>query len=72
MILCDIILIMFILHLVMLFISILEVNKMIKPGNMADVVSREIKWLWQPFIPFSKVTLIQGDTGIGKQAYWWR
>ena len=68
MILCDIILIMLILNSVMIFIfiGILEVNKMIKPGSMADVVSREIKWLWQPFIPFSKVTLIQGDTGIGK------
>lgn len=39
---------------------------MVITGHLRDVVSKEIKWLWRPFIPFSKITMIQGDTGIGK------
>jgi RecA-family ATPase len=35
-------------------------------GQLKDVVNKQIKWLWKPFIPFGKVTMIQGDTGIGK------
>ena len=27
---------------------------------------REVKWLWYPYIPFGKVTLLQGDPGDGK------
>lgn len=33
---------------------------------MKDVKPKEIQWFWRPFIAFGKVTLIQGDTGIGK------
>lgn len=33
---------------------------------LENVVNKEISWLWKPFIPMSKVTLIQGDTGMGK------
>ena len=25
-----------------------------------------MKWLWYPYIPFDKVTLLQGDPGNGK------
>jgi len=28
--------------------------------------SKKVSWLWKPYIAFGKVTLIQGDTGIGK------
>ena len=34
--------------------------------KLKNVTPKEIRWLWKPFIPFGKVTLIQGDTGIGK------
>ena len=27
---------------------------------------KEVKWLWYPYIPFGKVTLLQGDPGDGK------
>ncbi len=27
---------------------------------------KEVKWLWYPYIPFGKVTLLQGDLGDGK------
>ena len=39
---------------------------MICPKSLTEVINKEIEWLWQPYIPFGKITLIQGDTGIGK------
>lgn len=37
--------------------------KMIK---MSEVQSQEIDWLWYPFIPYGKLTIVQGDPGDGK------
>lgn len=34
--------------------------------NMSDVESKEILWLWYPFIPYGKLTIVQGDPGEGK------
>ena len=34
--------------------------------NMADIQAQEIEWLWYPFIPYGKLTIIQGDPGDGK------
>ena len=34
--------------------------------NMRDVEVEPICWLWYPFIPYGKVTIIQGDPGEGK------
>ena len=34
--------------------------------NMGSVEVEEVRWLWYPYIPFGKVTLIQGDPGDGK------
>ena len=34
--------------------------------NMEDVEAEEIQWLWQDFIPYGKVTILQGDPGEGK------
>ena len=33
---------------------------------MNDVKAEEIKWLWYPYIPCGKITLVQGDPGDGK------
>ena len=30
---------------------------------------REVKWLWYPYIPFGKLTIIQGDPGEGKTTF---
>ena len=32
----------------------------------SEVTPKEVKWLWYPYIPFGKVTLLQGDPGDGK------
>lgn len=37
--------------------------KMIK---MSDIQSQKIEWLWYPFIPYGKLTIVQGDPGDGK------
>lgn len=34
--------------------------------NMESVEVEQIEWLFYPFIPFGKVTIIQGDPGEGK------
>ena len=34
--------------------------------NMRDVEVEPICWLWYPFIPYGKVTIIQGDPSEGK------
>ena len=37
-----------------------------KIRRMSDVQLREVAWLWKPYIPFGKITIIQGDPGEGK------
>lgn len=34
--------------------------------NMDEVPVEEVKWLWYPYIPFGKLTIIHGDGGEGK------
>ena len=41
----------------------MEELKIIKAS---DVDCRNIEWLWYPFIPYGKVTILQGDSGDGK------
>lgn len=38
----------------------------LKMINMADVMASQVNWLWYPFIPYGKLTIIQGDPGDGK------
>ena len=33
--------------------------------RMNEVATEAIKWLWYPYIPFGKITVIQGDPGDG-------
>ena len=32
----------------------------------SEIVPKEVRWLWYPYIPLGKVTLLQGDPGDGK------
>ena len=41
-------------------------NIELKLIHMEDVVSKEVKWLWYPYIPYGKITIIEGDPGEGK------
>ena len=38
----------------------------LKMIRMSEVQSQEIEWLWYPFIPYGKLTIIQGNPGEGK------
>lgn len=31
----------------------------------SEITPQEVRWLWYPYIPFGKVTLLQGDPGDG-------
>lgn len=41
-------------------------EKIIPVRKMTEINETVVEWLWYPFIPFGKVTLIQGDPGQGK------
>ena len=38
----------------------------LKCQRSSDVQSQTVDWLWYPFIPYGKLTIIQGDPGDGK------
>lgn len=35
----------------------------------SEIEPKEVKWLWYPYIPFGKITLLQGDPGDGKSKF---
>lgn len=41
-------------------------NEALKLIRMNEVEATEINWLWYPYIPYGKITVIQGDPGDGK------
>lgn len=43
-----------------------------KPNDIkyySSVKERSVSWLWYPYIPYGKVTLLQGDPGDGKSTF---
>lgn len=34
--------------------------------RMSDVIQTKVDWLWKPYIPFGKLTMVQGNPGEGK------
>ena len=39
---------------------------MVSGKDLTDVKVKEVTWYWKPFIPQAQVTLVQGDTNVGK------
>ena len=37
--------------------------------SASEITPTEVAWLWYPFIPYGKVTLLQGDPGDGKSTF---
>ena len=35
----------------------------------SEIDPKSVEWLWYPFIPYGKVTLVQGDPGDGKSTF---
>ena len=36
---------------------------------MSDIQTEQVKWLWYPYIPLGKITIVQGDPGEGKTTF---
>lgn len=45
------------------------VEKTVKIISMDTIEAEEIRWLWKPYIPYGKLTIIQGDPGEGKTTF---
>ena len=41
-------------------------NCELKLINIEDIKCENVEWLWYPFVPYGKITIIQGDPGEGK------
>ena len=37
--------------------------------TMSDIPTEEVRWLWYPYLPRGKITMIQGDPGEGKTTF---
>ena len=37
--------------------------------RMSDIQEKQVDWLWHPYIPCGKITIIQGDPGEGKTTF---
>ena len=37
--------------------------------RMSEVQQTEVEWLWYPYIPFGKLTIIQGNPGEDKALF---
>ena len=37
--------------------------------RMSEVDTETVEWLWEPYIPFGKVTIVQGNPGEGKTTF---
>jgi len=46
-----------------------KVKNNLKLINMKDVEIEEIRWVWYPYIPYGKVSIVQGDPGEGKTTF---
>lgn len=44
-------------------------EKKLKLINMEEVEVKAIDWLWYPYIPYGKITIVQGDPGEGKTTF---
>mgnify|MGYP001434875179 CR=1 FL=1 len=53
---------------------IMEIGSPSEPRNkrestvvcLVDIEAEEVSWLWHPYIPIGKLTLLEGDPGVGK------
>ena len=42
--------------------------KEMKLVSISKIETQEVEWLWNPYIPFGKITIIQGNLGSGKKS----
>ena len=44
-------------------------NTLLKLISMSEINAEEVQWLWYPYIPLGKLTILQGDHGEGKTSF---
>ena len=44
----------------------MNVNVPLEVIKASEIEPKEVKWLWYPYIPYGKVTLLQGDPAMEK------
>ena len=47
----------------------LQEQQEVKLISMDMIQSQQVEWLWYPYIPFGKITIVQGDPGEGKTTF---
>lgn len=47
----------------------MEEQIQLKMIQLSQVETQIVRWLWYPFIPYGKLTIIQGDPGDGKSTF---
>ena len=46
-------------------------KKELKLIHMSEIEAEEVKWLWYPYIPIGKVTIIQGGPVKARPVSFW-
>ena len=46
-----------------------EIKTELQLIKLSEIQSQELSWLWFPFIPYGKLTIVQGDPGDGKTTF---
>ena len=41
----------------------------LKLHTMSEIEREEVRWLWRPYLPSGKITIVQGDPGEGKTTF---
>ncbi len=44
-------------------------KKELKLIQMSNVEVEQVQWIWYPYIPYGKITVVQGDPGEGKTTF---
>lgn len=44
-------------------------KQQLKLLTMSDIRAEDVRWLWRPYLPRGKITIIQGDPGEGKTTF---
>lgn len=44
-------------------------NRSRKMEKMSEVQEQQVRWIWKPYLPFGKVSVVHGEPGIGKSVF---
>ncbi len=44
-------------------------KQVLRLTSMGDIQAEKVRWLWYPYLPRGKITIIQGDPGEGKTTF---